>query len=133
MDEFRFVDGAIQGIKTLVERGYKLVMVTNQPFLGTDTHPQAMFDQVMQKIDDEFAQHGMQFEFKMVCPHGPDEGCDCRKPQIGGLRDFLQTHEIDLEHSLMFGDRATDGECAKNLGVAFVKINTNDHFLVPEL
>lgn len=132
MDEFKFMDRALEGIKKLVDQGYKLVMVTNQTFLGTLKHPQKMFDQVMQKIDDEFIKHGMKFEFIMVCPHGPDEGCNCRKPKIGGLKDFLQTHEVDFKHSLMFGDRATDGEFAKNLGVRFVKINTNERFVVPE-
>lgn len=132
MDEFKFMDGAIEGIRTLTEKGYKLVMVTNQTFLGTLKHPKEMFDKVMSKIDEELGKYGIVFEFKMVCPHGPDEGCDCRKPQIGGLRDFLQTHEVDFEHSLMFGDRATDGEFAKNLGVRFVKINTNEKFVVPE-
>jgi imidazoleglycerol-phosphate dehydratase/histidinol-phosphatase len=130
MVEFKFMDGAIEGIKQLAEKGYKLVMVTNQTFLGTEKHPRGMFDQVMQKIDDEFAKNGLKFEFKMVCPHGPDEGCDCRKPKIGGLKDFLRTHEIDIGRSLMFGDRATDGEFAKNLGVRFVKIDTNGQFTI---
>lgn len=132
MDDFKFMDGAIEGIKKLVDKGYKLVMVTNQTFLGTPKHPKEIFDQVMQKIDDEFAKHDMKFEFKMVCPHGPDEGCDCRKPKIGGLKDFLKTHEVDFEHSFMFGDRVTDGEFANNLGVKFVKINTNERFVIPE-
>lgn len=131
MDEFKFMDDAIEGIRALVEKGYKLVMVTNQTFLGAPKHPKEMFDKVMSKIDEELAKYGIAFEFKMVCPHGPDEGCDCRKPQIGGLKDFLRTHEVDFAHSLMFGDRATDGEFAKNLGVRFVKIETNKKFELP--
>ncbi|MBI4121058.1 MAG: HAD-IIIA family hydrolase [Parcubacteria group bacterium] len=134
LEEFAFVDGAISGIRSLVDKGYKLVMVTNQPFLGTSKHPREMFDMFMQKIDEEFAHHGMKFEFKMVCPHAPDDGCNCRKPNIGGLETFLKEHEgnIDFAHSLMFGDRATDEGFAKNLGVRFVKVNTNERFVVPD-
>lgn len=134
MNEFKFMDNAIDGIKRLVSRGYKLVMVTNQTFLGTSKHPKEMFDQIMQKIDDDFAKNGMEFEFKMVCPHGPYEDCDCRKPKTGGLKEFLKSGEgeIDFKNSLMFGDRSTDEEFAKNLGVRFVKIKTNGRFIVPE-
>ncbi|OGG63106.1 hypothetical protein A3C21_00475 [Candidatus Kaiserbacteria bacterium RIFCSPHIGHO2_02_FULL_59_21] len=131
MDEFKFMDGAIEGIRALADKEYKLVMVTNQRFLGTPKHPKEMFDKVMAKIDEELEKYGIGFEFKMVCPHGPDEGCDCRKPKIGGLKDFLRTHEVDFAHSLMFGDKATDGEFAKNLDVRFVKIETNQKFELP--
>ena len=133
MEEFKFMDGGIEGIKKLVDEGYKLVMVTNQTFLGTPKHPQEMFDQVMNKIDEELSKYNIKFDFKMVCPHGPDEGCDCRKPQIGGLKEFLKENEgkIDLKNSLMFGDRDTDRQFAENLGVRFIKIETNKEFHIP--
>lgn len=133
LSEFKFMDGALEGIKQLVTDGFKLVMVTNQTFLGTAKHPQAIFDQIMAKIDEELAKEDIRFEFIMVCPHGPDEGCVCRKPKTGGLQPFFKEHgrHIDLEHSLMFGDRETDGEFAKNLGVRFIKIQTNKKFELP--
>lgn len=132
MAEFKFMDGAIEGMKRLDAKGYKLVMVTNQTFLGTPKHPQAMFDQIMAKIDEELAKENLKFVFKMVCPHGLDEGCKCRKPSTGGLDPFLAENNVDLSQSYMFGDRTTDEEFAKNLGVTFVKINTNERFILPE-
>ena len=107
-------------------------MVTNQTFLGTPKHPREMFDAVMQRIYDELDAVGVHFSFVMVCPHGPDENCDCRKPKIGGVKKFLEENpDVDLAQSLMFGDRATDGEFAKNLGVRFIKIETNKRFELP--
>ena len=134
MNEFKFMDGAIEGIKTLIDKGYKLVMITNQTFLGTPKHPREMFDSVMRKIDEELLKYGISFDFVMICPHGPDEGCDCRKPKIGGFTNFLEQNKlnIDLQHSLMFGDRDTDRQFAENLGVRFVKIKTNDRFKLPD-
>lgn len=127
------MDNALEGMRQLVDAGYKLVMVTNQTFLGSSKHPRSLFDEIMNRIYDEMAAKGLKFEFVMVCPHGPDEGCDCRKPKTGGLKQFLKKQEgtVDLEHSVMFGDRTTDGEFAKNLGVRFVRINTNDRLEVP--
>jgi imidazoleglycerol-phosphate dehydratase/histidinol-phosphatase len=134
MAEFQFIDNAIEGMHTLVDAGYKLVMVTNQTFLGTAKHPKPLFDEIMSRIDAELAKRGMKFEFIMVCPHGPDENCECRKPKTGGLSKFLKDREgqIDLEHSLMFGDRSTDEEFANNLSVRFIPIKTNERFIVPD-
>jgi imidazoleglycerol-phosphate dehydratase/histidinol-phosphatase len=132
MDEFRFMEGAIEGLNTLVAKGYKLVMVTNQTFLGTPKHPMKMFTAVMHRIYDELGREGIYFEFAMVCPHGPDEGCDCRKPKTSGLKDFLvKDPDVDFSKSLMFGDRDTDRQFAENLGVRFVKIETNKRFEIP--
>ncbi len=131
-DDLKFMDGAIEGLKTLVENGYKLVLATNQTHLGTPSYPRELFDEAMKLMHHELDKHGIHFEFEMVCPHGPDDGCDCRKPRIGGLKEFLATHDVDFANSLMFGDRATDGEFAKNLGVRFVHIETNKRFELPK-
>jgi len=131
-DQVQFMDGAIEGLQELQKKGYGLVLVTNQTFLGTPKHPQETFNQVMDRMREGLAEHGLKFEFEMVCPHGPDEGCECRKPKIGGLKDFLASNPADLANSLMFGDRATDGEFAKNLRVRFVKIETNKSFKLPQ-
>jgi imidazoleglycerol-phosphate dehydratase/histidinol-phosphatase len=131
-DEVKFLPGAIEGMRQLRDLGYTLVMATNQTFLGTEKHPQNVFDAVMEKIRVELAMHGLEFDFVMVCPHGPDDGCICRKPAVGGLEKYLQGNTVDFENSLMFGDRDTDGEFARNLGVRFVRIPTNGRFLLPE-
>lgn len=129
MKEFKFMKGAISGMKKLQNKGYKLVLVTNQPFLGTDKHPRKMFDHVMDRIDRDLAKKSLYFEYKMICPHGPDENCKCRKPKTGGLKVHKK---IDLKNSLMFGDRDTDKEFAKNLGVKFIEIKTNKEFVIPD-
>jgi len=129
--EVRFMEGAIDGLKTLTKEGYELVLVTNQTYLGTPRHPQEVFDAVMERMTGELAKEGVQLAFVMVCPHGPDDGCDCRKPKTGGLTSFL-TPDIDLSSSLMFGDRDSDREFAENLGVRFVPVNRNERFTLPE-
>lgn len=133
-DQVALMDGAIEGMQALQKKGYKLVMATNQSYLGTPRHPKEIFDQVMDRLFKELEKNDIHFEFVMVCPHGPDESCDCRKPRIGGLKEFLEKHknDIDLKNSLMFGDRDTDGGFAENLGVRFVRIETNKRFTLPE-
>ena len=132
-DDVRFMEGALEGLHALVKKGYKLVLVTNQSHLGTPKHPRNIFDHVMERMHQGLEKHGITFEFEMVCPHGPDEGCNCRKPKIGGLKKFLENNKgnIDFAQSLMFGDRDTDRQFAENLGVQFVRIETNKKFELP--
>jgi imidazoleglycerol-phosphate dehydratase/histidinol-phosphatase len=132
-NQVRFLDGALEGLRTLMDTGHKLVLVTNQTFLGTPRHPRDIFDHVMAAMRHGLDEHGIRFEFEMVCPHGPDDGCECRKPKIGGLKEFLARHKgkIDFAHSFMFGDRDTDREFAENLGVHFMKVETNGRFELP--
>lgn len=127
-----FLPGAIAGMQRLRDLGYTLVMATNQTFLGTDKHPSSVFDEVMKRIDDVLRENSLSFDFVMVCPHGPDDGCKCRKPAIGGMLSYMSERTIDLERSLMFGDRETDGDFARNLGIRFVRLKTNGTFSVPE-
>ena len=133
-DELHFMDGAISSFKILLAKGYKLVMVTNQSFLGSPSHPWEIFNAVQKRIFDTLAKEGIAFDFVMVCPHGPDDGCDCRKPKIGGMKEFLEKNKgnIDFPNSLMFGDRDTDREFAENLGVRFVPVERNKTFVLPK-
>lgn len=133
IDEFQFMDGAFNGLKALVDKGYHLVLATNQAGLGTPDYPRELYDDVTRRMMAELAEHGIFFDFVMMCPHMPDAGCECRKPKIGGLAAFLKENEgrVDFAHSLMFGDRETDRQFAENLGVRFVKIERNSKFEVP--
>ena len=133
VDDFRFMEGGVEGLKALVEKGYKLVLVTNQAYLGTDSYPRSLYEGITERMTSELAKAGVYFDFIMMCPHGPDEGCDCRKPKIGGLKELLEKNEgkIDFAHSLMFGDRDTDRQFAENLGVRFVQIERNTRFEIP--
>jgi imidazoleglycerol-phosphate dehydratase/histidinol-phosphatase len=134
-NEVVFMDGVIDGLKELAEQDYKLVLATNQSYLGTPRNPKDIFDAVMDYFYSELASHGITFEFSMVCPHALEDNCTCKKPKIGGLEPFLVKHKgtIDLENSLMFGDRDTDRQFAENLRVKFVPIETNNVFVVPRV
>ncbi len=59
----------------------------------------------------------MHFEKVFICPHRPGDGCECRKPRTGLLREFLRDGKVDLATSAVIGDRDTDLELARNIGV----------------
>src|SRR5947209_8179482 len=96
--EFKFLDGAAEGLKKLADKNYRFVLVTNQTFLGTPKNSRKLFDQIMARIDAELGKYGLKFDCVAVCIHGPDQGCDCRKPKIGGeLKKWLQANQGQID------------------------------------
>ncbi len=122
LEKLEFLPGAISGLRTLTERGYALVMVTNQDDLGTDRYPKASYDAVQGKLLRILESEGVRFEEVFVCPHGPNDGCACRKPRTGLLTAFLSTNAVDLSRSWVIGDRPTDVQLARNIGCRAVRI-----------
>jgi D-glycero-D-manno-heptose 1,7-bisphosphate phosphatase len=52
-----------------------------------------------------------------ICPHGPEDGCGCRKPQPGMVKELAAIHGVDLAASTLVGDQDVDEQCAKAAGV----------------
>jgi histidinol-phosphatase len=98
-------------------RWFQLAMVTNQDGLGSETFPQPQFDIPHQFMLDAFSSQGVEFDAVFVCPHRKADGCDCRKPKTKLVENFVRERKVDLAASAMIGDRETDMEFARNLGV----------------
>lgn len=96
---------------------YRLVMVSNQDGLGTASFPQANFDKPHEVMLVIFRSQGIEFEEILICPHKPEDNCDCRKPKTTLLKKYIDKKLFDPNHSFVIGDRATDVELAQNLGI----------------
>jgi imidazoleglycerol-phosphate dehydratase/histidinol-phosphatase len=113
----RLMPGVIAALIELKRAGYRFAMVTNQDGLGGERYPQAHFDQVQGFVLNLFASQGIEFERTFICPHVADDQCACRKPLTGLVTEYLQTIRLDRERSAMIGDRDSDQEFARNLGI----------------
>jgi imidazoleglycerol-phosphate dehydratase/histidinol-phosphatase len=120
--KIRLMPGVIPALLELKRAGFSFVVVTNQDGLGTARFPQADFDLAQSFILELFSSQGVDFEAVFLCPHFKQQGCNCRKPQLGMVEEFLRGNEIDKANSFMIGDRATDMEFAANLGITGLKI-----------
>jgi imidazoleglycerol-phosphate dehydratase/histidinol-phosphatase len=126
LDKVELVPGVIPALLRLKEAGYQFVMVTNQDGLGTESFPEPDFRLVQDFVLALFRTQGIVFRDIFVCPHRPADGCNCRKPSPGILGPFLDTVEVDRERSFVVGDRETDLEFARNIGVKGYRLNPSD-------
>ncbi len=127
LEKLEFVPGIISGLKILADAGYSLVMVSNQDGLGTARYPRKAFTQVQRKIVTTLGGEGIAFDEVFICPHLSQDGCACRKPKIGLVQKYLQTHRIDQARSFVLGDRETDVEFAENLGLKSVLLSSKNN------
>ncbi len=123
LDKVRLVDDVIPSLLELAQHGYRFVMVSNQDGLGTDAFPREDFDGPHALTMSLFESQGIRFDEVFICPHLPDDGCDCRKPRAGLLTKYLAANELDLAASAVIGDRETDLQLAERIGVTGLLVN----------
>lgn len=116
-EKLRFVKGVLKNLSFISDKlDFRLVMVTNQDGLGTDSFPEDTFWPVhkfmLQTLEDE----GIVFDEQLIDRHFPEYNSPMRKPGTGMLTKYIDNPEYDLANSYVIGDRDTDRQLADNLG-----------------
>ena len=123
-EKLRFVRGVVPALLKLRDAGYRFVMVTNQDGLGTDAFPQADFDGPHALMMQVFESQGIGFHDVLIDRSLPADGAPTRKPGIGLALPLLKDRSIDWTRSAMVGDRETDEQFARNLGIRAFRLRT---------
>jgi imidazoleglycerol-phosphate dehydratase/histidinol-phosphatase len=125
LEKLEFVPGIITGLRMLVDRGFRLVLVTNQDGLGTPSYPLTAYHAVQEKIVKLLDGEGIRFDHIFVCPHAAGDSCSCRKPKTGLVDNLLASVPLDRDRSFMIGDRETDVTFAENIGIRSIRLFTD--------
>ncbi|WP_375056209.1 D-glycero-beta-D-manno-heptose 1,7-bisphosphate 7-phosphatase [Zobellella sp. DQSA1] len=123
-DDFIFIDGVIDALRLLKQKGYLLVVVTNQSGIARGLFTEDDFMRLTEWMDWSLADRDVDLDGIYFCPHHPTEGggaetkvCDCRKPAPGMLLEAARELSIDLTASYMVGDKVSDLKAAEAAGV----------------
>jgi len=131
IEEFKFIDGAREAIKIFNDLDYLVVVVTNQSGIARGYYNEEDVKILHDHIGKEIKKIGGKIDAFYFCPHHPQKGidkyklnCNCRKPQPGMFLDAKKDLNIDLLSSIMVGDKISDIEAGKSLGMRSILVKT---------
>lgn len=131
LEKLEFVPGVISALRSLVGKGYELVMVSNQDGLGTDSFPEETFHPAHNKMLSTLAGEGIEFDDQLIDCSFPEDNLPTRKPGLGMLTEYING-DYDLKESFVIGDRLTDMQLAANLGAQGIMLAEVEKDNLPE-
>ncbi len=123
-DQFELFPGVAQALARLKLAGARLILVTNQSGIARGILSRHTLEAIHKKLARLLDRVGVTLDGIYFCPHHPDDGCGCRKPNRGMIDQAVQEQGVDLERAYMIGDHLRDIELAKRVGVRSVLVTT---------
>jgi D-glycero-D-manno-heptose 1,7-bisphosphate phosphatase len=117
-EDVTFIPSALPALAKLAASDYAVVVVTNQAAVGRGLLSRADAHMINNRIQAEVVHSGGRLDRVYMCPHHPDEDCECRKPKPGLLLQAARELNIDLTQSWMIGDALTDLQAGQAAGVS---------------
>lgn len=119
--------GAAEGLRQLADAGFYFVVVSNQSGIGRGYFSWEELDATNSQIARLLARKGVRIAGWYCCPHSPEEGCDCRKPNtalvLQAERDLGFTTE---EIACVIGDKKADMQLGERLRVPSILVATGE-------
>lgn len=134
ISEFQFCDGTLEAIANFSKVFGRIIIVTNQRGIARGLMTEDDYDSVTNFMLSEIDKKGGHIDQVYHCPHDRDSGCNCRKPLPGMAQQARSDYpEIELTHSIMAGDSASDMAFAHNAGIIPVFIGSSDKNKYPDI
>ncbi|MGD9637670.1 MAG: D-glycero-alpha-D-manno-heptose-1,7-bisphosphate 7-phosphatase [Alphaproteobacteria bacterium] len=122
--EVELLPNAVKGLRQFQRLGYGLIMITNQSGVArgyfTEETVKAVNDELLKQLKAE----GVTFDGVYYCPHGPDDNCSCRKPNIGLAKEAAKVFNFKMDKCIVIGDKASDVEMGKNMKALTILVRT---------
>lgn len=112
VEEFKLIPGSIEAIVRLVQADYQVAIATNQSGISRGYYDEPMLSKIHDTLLQEVRAAGGDIAAIEYCPHMPDAGCVCRKPNPGMLHAIANRLNYDLAGVRFIGDRISDIQAA---------------------
>lgn len=119
-----FLEGSIEALQHIKNRGFEIVIVTNQYLIGENIITLEDYRKFNDLFLKTLKQNGINVLDIFYCPHARSQNCDCIKPKPGLINQALTKYtDIDLSSSFYIGDSGCDRELAEKFNIKFYGIN----------
>ncbi|MGC8662934.1 MAG: D-glycero-alpha-D-manno-heptose-1,7-bisphosphate 7-phosphatase [Thermoplasmata archaeon] len=120
IEDLYIYEDAVEIMKKYQEEGYLIIIITNQSGIGRGYFTLEEFWDFHNNLLNELEKRGVHVTATYFCPHKPEDNCHCRKPNTGMLEKAFKDYNIDIENSIVIGDRDDiDGEMARRFGIKY--------------
>jgi len=127
--EFEWLPGAKEAICLLKKTGYKIIIVTNQAGIARGMMTETDLSDIHTMIKEDLAKDGTVIDALYHCPHGWNDGCDCRKPKPGMLFQAQKDFNLDLTRTYFIGDDIRDKQAGDAAGCETLLISSKESLL----
>lgn len=117
IEDFDIYPGIIPLVKKYIEEGYLVVVVSNQAGIAKGMYTEKDLQIIDEHMKKEFIKSGVKIDASYYCVHGPNDNCSCRKPKPGLIYKAQKELNIDLEKSVLIGDKMSDLEAGYTAGI----------------
>lgn len=122
--EFIPIEGSLEAISRLNRAGYKVVVATNQSGLARGYFTEETLQQMHEKLASLLTKEGGKIDKIYLCPHSPDDNCDCRKPKPGLLKQILDENPVNPAEVVLIGDSLKDLQVAQAVNMIPMLVRT---------
>ena len=134
--QIKIIEGAEEGIKMLNKKGILSIITTNQPVVARNLITEKQLKIINKYLIKQFKIKGAKIDALYYCPHHPEKNhpeannpkyrkeCECRKPNIGMIKEATKKFGINTNESYVVGDRTIDIQFGKNAGCKTILVKT---------
>lgn len=123
-DAVELIPGAAEALRLLRQAGWGICMLTNQSGIARGYFDMNQLRSVHQRLTNLLAQLDVRLDGIFLCPHGPDDECDCRKPLPGLIHQAMAEHGFGAEHAWVIGDKEVDIGSGRAVGARTILVRT---------
>lgn len=123
-EEWRPLPGSLEALAMATQLGFTVFVVSNQSGLARGIVEVDQLQRIHTRLVTEVARCGGRIDAILYCPHGPDDGCHCRKPRPGLLECIAERTGASLQDAIFVGDRLSDLQAARAVGARAVLVET---------
>lgn len=136
VEDFAYTNQCVAGLKSLISIGYSLVVVTNQAGIARGYYTLEDYQRLTDWMVNDLQSYGVTFLDILLCPHHPDgiipkytESCYCRKPSPGMFLEARDRFDINMQESIVIGDKESDLHAAASANVGRLFLVRSGHSL----